>query len=136
MAYRSFVTVDDVEAQSFDWGTLEWLSEPRVTGSTCMTTGIVTLDPGQGHARHNHPGCEENLYILEGIGEQMVETPDGPVTKRVTAGELVHLEAGQFHSTYNVGTEKLKILACYQFSGPEEALRNDPGCTIIPPRNR
>lgn len=53
-------------------------SEPRVTGSTCMTTGIVTLDPGQGHARHNHPGCEENLYILEGIGEQMVETPDGP----------------------------------------------------------
>lgn len=39
MAYRSFVTVDDVEAQSFDWGTLEWLSEPRVTGSTCMTTG-------------------------------------------------------------------------------------------------
>ena len=49
---RSFVTVDDVETQSFDWGKLQWLTDPRVTGSQCMVSGIVTLDPGQGHARH------------------------------------------------------------------------------------
>ena len=73
---RSFVTVDDVETQSFDWGKLQWLTDPRVTGSQCMVSGIVTLDPGQGHARHNHPGCCENLFILEGEGEQMIEKED------------------------------------------------------------
>ena len=38
---RSFVTVDDVETQSFDWGKLQWLTDPRVTGSQCMVSGIV-----------------------------------------------------------------------------------------------
>ena len=39
---RSFVTVDDVETQSFDWGKLQWLTDPRVTGSQCMVSGINT----------------------------------------------------------------------------------------------
>lgn len=135
MAFRSFVTVDDVETQSFDWGLLQWLSEPRVTGSKCMATGIVTLEPGKGHARHNHPGCEENLFVLEGEGEQMVETAQGPITKKIFPGELIHLESGQFHSTYNVGASAMRILAVYEFAGPEADLRSDPECTLIPPKN-
>ena len=55
------------------------VDRPRVTGSQCMVSGIVTLDPGQGHARHNHPGCCENLFILEGEGEQMIEKEDAAV---------------------------------------------------------
>ena len=30
---RRFVTPAAVETQVFDWGTIKWLSEPRVTGS-------------------------------------------------------------------------------------------------------
>ncbi len=133
---RSFVTVDDVETQSFDWGKLQWLTEPRVTGSQCMVSGIVTLDPGQGHARHNHPGCCENLFILEGEGEQMIEQADGRrETRKVGPGVMISLQRGQYHSTFNVGTGVLRILACYEFAGPEAALRADPGCTVIPPRS-
>ena len=111
---RSFVTVDDVETQSFDWGKLQWLTDPRVTGSQCMVSGIVTLDPGQGHARHNHPGCCENLFILEGEGEQMIEKEDGSrETRKVYPGTMISLQRGQYHSTYNVGTGVLRILACY-----------------------
>ena len=133
--FRTFVNVDDVATQSFDWGKLQWLSEPLVTGSTCMTTGVVTLEPGKGHDRHNHPGCEEILFVLDGVGEQMVETPEGQITKQVVAGDLIHLDAGQFHSTHNIGTSKLRILAVYEHAGPEEGLRNDPGCTLLPPKN-
>ena len=131
--YKSIIAVEDVETQCFDWGKLQWLSEPRVTGSKCMTTGIVTLEPGKGHARHNHPGSEENLFVLEGVGEQMVETENGPVTRTVGPGDLIHLAAGQFHSTMNIGQTNLRLVAMYEFAGPEEALRNDPGCTLLPP---
>ena len=64
----------DVETQVFEWGRLAWLSEPRVTAAERFSAGVVTLEPGKGHDRHNHPGVEEILYVLEGTGEQMVET--------------------------------------------------------------
>jgi Thermophilic glucose-6-phosphate isomerase and related metalloenzymes len=131
----NFVTVDDVETQVFDWGKLQWLSEPRITGSRNMTTGLVTLAPGKGHAKHNHPGCEEVLYVLKGTGEQTIWTDAGEVKKTVKVGDLIYLEADQYHSTINTGTEDMVLMAVYQFSGPEAAMRADPGCTIIPPKN-
>jgi len=132
--FKSFVTVDEVETQKFDWGTLQWISEPRVTGFDRMVTGVVTLLKGQGHAKHNHPGIEEILYILDGTGEQTIYYDDGSEEKRaVGPGQLIFLEQGQFHSTYNIAEKPLKILAIYAKSGPEAGLRADPGCTVIPP---
>ena len=38
---------DEVETQVFDWGTIKWLSEPRVVGgATRFSTGVVVLAPG------------------------------------------------------------------------------------------
>lgn len=128
---KNFVTTKDVDTQEFPWGTLEWLSEPRTTGSKNMVTGVVTLFPEGGHERHNHEGCEEILYILKGNGTQMLELPEGKIEKKVMAGELIHIPAGVYHSTINTGDENLEILAIYQFSGPEIDMRNDPACKII-----
>lgn len=128
---KRFVKREDVESQVFPWGTLEWLSEPRVTGTTNMTTGLVTLKPGQGHDRHHHVGIEEVLYILKGTGIQMLELPEGRIEKEVEAGELIHIPASVYHSTINNGTGPLEILAVYQFSGPEKDMRADPNCQVI-----
>lgn len=133
---KRFVKVADVEAQVFPWGSLEWLSEPRVTGTNNMTTGLVTLKPGQGHERHNHEGIEEVLYILKGTGTQMLELPEGNVEKEVVAGELIHIPASVFHSTINNGQGSLEILAVYQFSGPEKEMRADPNCQVILPEDK
>jgi oxalate decarboxylase/phosphoglucose isomerase-like protein (cupin superfamily) len=132
-ALRTFVRAENVETQVFDWGKLQWLSEPRVTGADYMATGIVTLEPGKGHAKHNHPGCAEILFVLKGAGEQTVYSDSGEQKKTVTPGELIHLKPGEFHSTINTGTENMEILAVYQYSGPEAAMRADPGCTVLPP---
>lgn len=133
---KNFVTIKDVDAQIFPWGKLEWLSEPDVTGTTNMTTGLVTLSPGLGHERHNHEGCEEVLYILEGTGIQMLELNEEVVEKTVTEGELIHIPAGVYHSTINIGENPLKILAIYQFSGPEKAMKNDPACKLIKAKDK
>lgn len=132
--FRSFVNVDDVETQVFDWGKLQWLSEPRVTGSKVMTTGVVTLAPGKGHDKHNHPGSQEVLYVLKGKGLQTVYTDSGEIKQEVVPGDLIHLDEGQFHSTHNTGTEDMVLLAVYEHCGPEAHLRADPACTLLPPK--
>ena len=43
LAGRRFVTPASVETQVFDWGTIKWLSEPRVTGTVRFTMGVVLL---------------------------------------------------------------------------------------------
>jgi hypothetical protein len=68
---KRFVEPKHVETQVFDWGRIQWLSEPRVTGTERITAGVVTLAPGKGHQRHNHPGVEEILYVIEGEGIQI-----------------------------------------------------------------
>ena len=131
----SFVSLDDVETQVHPWGKLHWLSEPLVTGTNNMTTGYIVVEPGKGHDRHGHEGCEEVLYILEGKAKQMIDLPEGKIQKEMRAGELAYIPAGIPHSTLNIGDGNLIFLAIYQFAGPEAGLRADPQCKIIPPKN-
>ncbi len=134
---KPYVYPDEVETQIFDWGSIKWLSEPRVTGTERFTMGVVVLEPGKGHTRHNHPGVEEILYIVSGEGEQMVEVPDGqggmrPERQPVRAGMLVHIPADIYHETINTGWEPLKLVAIYAPPGPEAILRAMEGCTVVP----
>jgi len=129
---RRFVEPKDVDTMVLDWGRIHWLSEPRVTGTDRITAGVVTLEPGKGHARHNHPGVEEILYFLEGEGIQMIDM--GQEEHRpVRAGMLVHIPADVYHSTANTGSKPMKFLAVYSPPGPEALLRLMPDCRIEPP---
>lgn len=128
-----FITPNDVETQVFDWGSIKWMSEVRVTGASRSTGGVVILDPGKGHARHNHPVSDEILYFISGEGDQMVEDDDGnPVVRHLKAGDMAYIPEGVFHSTLNTTWEPLRILAIYSPGGPEAFLRSLPGCTIVP----
>ena len=130
---RRFISPDDVETQVFDWGTIKWLNEVRVTGATRVTGGLVILDPGKGHARHNHPGSDEILYVITGEGDQMVEDDAGnPMMRHVRPGDMVYIPEGVFHSTINTTWEPMRILAVYTPGGPEAFLRSLPDCRIVP----
>jgi oxalate decarboxylase/phosphoglucose isomerase-like protein (cupin superfamily) len=133
---KFIVSPNEVETMVFPWGRLKWLSEPRVTGTSIMTTGLVELEVGKGHDRHNHPGISEILYVLEGTGEQFIEHEDGTVeTRTVKAGDLIFVPADLFHGTKNTGTDNMRILVVYERSGPEAFLRSLPECRIEPPEN-
>lgn len=130
---KRFVTPDEVETQVFDWGSIKWLSEPRVTNAERITAGLVILEPGKGHTRHNHPGVEEILYVVSGTGIQMVEDAEGrPVRQKVSAGDLVHIPPDVYHETINTGWEPMRILAVYSPPGPEAFLRGLSECKIVP----
>lgn len=125
-----FIHPDTIETQSFDWGTLQWLSEPRVTEADRFSCGVVRLAPGKGHTTHNHPDSEEILYFIQGKGLQSVADEQ----KECVAGELIHIPKGVYHSTINTGEDELVLFAVYSPFGPEAFLRSLPECTVIPPK--
>lgn len=128
MSKKRFIQPEDVETQVFEWGTIKWMSTPKHNEAERFTTGVVLLEPGKGHTRHNHPGVEEILYVVSGEGEQMVEVPDGnsgmkEERRPIKSGMLIHIPADVFHETINTSWESLKLIAIYAPSGPEELLR-------------
>ena len=86
---NNFVRPVDVAAFGFDWGRLSLTVGPEVNGARQFSGGVVDLPAGQGHARHNHPGAEEIIFVIAGAGEQMVEDPNGvPEIRSVGPPEL------------------------------------------------
>jgi oxalate decarboxylase/phosphoglucose isomerase-like protein (cupin superfamily) len=134
MKERRFVEPKHVETQVFDWGRIQWMSEPRVTGAERMAAGIVTLEAGKGHGRHNHPDEEEILYFVEGEGTQMVDV-GGEERRKVTSGTMIHIPPGVYHSTINTGDQPMRFLVVYSPPGAEARLRSDPGCRIELPES-
>ncbi len=129
---RFFVYPKDVDAFAFDWGRLALTCAPEVNRATQFSAGVVDLPPGQGHARHNHPGSEEIIFVISGTGEQMVEDDDGsPVTRQVGPGCTVFVPDSRFHSTLNTGAQPMQLFVVYSPAGPELALRDLPDFRLV-----
>ena len=61
----SFVKQSDVRQETFDWGTIGWRLTPD-KGSKHLVIMDVTLEPGEGHNFHRHPGQEEMIIVKQG----------------------------------------------------------------------
>ena len=74
------VRPSDVETMVFDWGTIKWMSEPRVTHTSGFTMGVVLLEPGKGHERHSlieckgRPGADGSLGGQPRVGDDDVRS--------------------------------------------------------------
>ncbi len=132
---RYFIEADDVETICFDWGTVAITVSPKASGAQAFSAGIVALEPGGGHARHNHPGAEEIIHVISGRGRQMVEDENGvAISRDVGPGCSVYVPESRFHSTLNTGAETMTVYVVYSPVGPEQILRTLPGARINPPR--
>ncbi len=129
-----FVHPDDVPSFGFDWGSLALTVGPEVNGAGAFSGGVVSLEPGQGHARHNHPEAEEIIFIVSGDGEQMVEDERGePRVQPVGPGSTIYVPQGRFHATRNIGAGSMRLFVVYSPAGPERALRDLPDFRLVPP---
>ena len=122
-----FVYPKDVDAFVFDWGRLSLTVAPEVNDAGRFSGGVVDLQKGQGHSRHNHPGAEELIFVISGNGEQMVEDENGePIVRPVGPGCTVYVPESRFHSTLNTGDGPMQLFVVYSPAGPELALRELP----------
>ncbi len=134
MSSRFFIRPETVAAFGFDWGRLALTVGPEVNGAEHFSGGIVTVAPGGGHARHNHPGAEEIILVISGSGQQMVEDETGdPITEEVGPGCTIYVPEGRFHATLNTGTGPMTLFVVYSPAGPERVLRELPDFRLLPP---
>lgn len=133
MSEKYFLYPKDVDKFGFDWGQLSLTVAPEVNGAKTFSGGVVDLPSGQGHARHNHPGSEEIIFVISGEGEQMVEDEQGnPIVKQVGPGCTIFVPDSRFHSTLNTGKGPMQLFVVYSPAGPELGLRELPDFRIIP----
>ena len=129
-----FIRPDKVARFGFDWGQLALTVGPEVNGAQRFSGGIVTVAPGGGHTRHNHPGAEEIILVLSGQGQQMVEDEAGhPITEDVGPGCTIYVPESRYHATLNTGAGVMTLFVVYSPAGPELALRDLPDFRILPP---
>lgn len=134
---RNFVYPREVDTFAFDWGRLSLTVAPEVNGAARFSGGVVDLQKGQGHVRHNHPGAEEIIFVISGNGDQMVEDENGnPVVQTVGPGCTVYVPESRFHSTSNTGNEPMQLFVVYSPAGPELALRELPDFRLVKADNR
>ncbi|MGI5325967.1 cupin domain-containing protein [Actinomadura nitritigenes] len=117
------VTPGDVSTMAFDWGSIKWFVTPSTVEGAGSTLGEVIVNPGKGHARHNHPNAEEVIYVVSGEAEQMVDDGE-PFTIR--EGDAVHIPKGAWHSTHNTTWRPLRLIVTYTPGGEEKALEGAP----------
>jgi oxalate decarboxylase/phosphoglucose isomerase-like protein (cupin superfamily) len=134
MNQQKFVVApNDVETMIADWVTAKILGGPGISGASAMSAVVLYFEPGQGHARHNHPESEQFIFVISGQGEQMVEDKDGkPIIEPLNAGSLVSIPKGAYHSTFNTGWEPMRILAVYAPPGPEQHMRGSAEFQVLP----
>lgn len=133
MPHPVAISPHEVETLRASWVTAKTLAAPDRSGGEAMSAVSLFFGPGQGHARHNHPGSEQIIFLIAGEAEMMIEFTEGqPETRVIRAGDLVHIPRGAFHSTFNVGWEPVRILAVYAPPGPESAMRGSPEFEILP----
>src|ERR1700722_2983565 len=94
---------DETETITADWVTAKVMCDPKVNGAS-MSAVSLYFNPGQGHARHNHPNNEQIIFVISGEAEMTVENEDGiPVIEKIIPGSTVFIPRGAYHSTFNKG---------------------------------
>jgi quercetin dioxygenase-like cupin family protein len=96
----AFVKQGDVRQEQFDWGVIGWRLVPQ-TGSRHLVVMDVTLEPGEGHDFHRHPGQEEMIIVKGGSITQYIERE----STRLGPGDSVYLDEGVVHASFNEGGE-------------------------------
>ncbi|WP_222847644.1 cupin domain-containing protein [Nocardioides dongxiaopingii] len=119
----------DLTTMVLDWGSIKWFVSPDTVPGATSSFGEVVINPTQGHDRHEHPGADEVLYVIEGTGRQTVG--DGPEFE-IVAGDTIWVPRGTPHSTFNTGWKALRLIATYTPGGEEQALRGLPDFVELP----
>ena len=100
---------DDLQIQTFDWGTLHWLANAKLFPGAVQTFGLCQLHPGKKNPLHYHPNCEELLYVLEGRGRHSI---DGQWVE-LRSGTAIRVPVGVKHNLTNEGTETMVCVIAF-----------------------
>ena len=100
-----FITSQDIAHDTFEWGEVNWLSRPELTGSQAFCIMDVTLSPGAGHPFYRHSDQEEVIWVREGRIEQWLEQDK----QELGPGDAVYIDKDIVHGSYTLGDEAARL---------------------------
>lgn len=110
MAIHDFITDrSQLPVDQFEWGTLQWLCNEKLSPGAAQTVGLCHILPGRKNPVHYHPNCEEVLHVLSGQGDHAL---DGE-TVTLRAGVTIRIPIGVRHNFANTGPESLVCLIVF-----------------------
>ena len=112
----------DVAVNETSWGSLQWLVGRQTGTSGSMTLGRVTIRPGMGNPTHQHPNCEEVLFVAAGDIEH---TLPGGGTVRLGPGDAIVLEPGVFHRAVNVGRDTAVVIVAFNHADRQTVVQGE-----------
>ncbi len=104
---RRFVTAAEKVDFLSPWTLEEWLCRSDVVPNRELLMVRANMEAGHSHPFHTHPTREEIIYILSGRAEQW----NGQHYRILGPGEMVLIQKGEVHGTYNPFRERLVFLA-------------------------
>lgn len=107
---KRLVKSDRVRIARTEWGTLQWLVTGGNGSSQEMTFGRVTINPGMANPLHQHPNCEEILYVESGHIEHTL--PEGGFAE-MTAGDAITIPEGIWHNARNIGSDEAVLIVAF-----------------------
>jgi quercetin dioxygenase-like cupin family protein len=108
-ASAALTDMNDLPAETFDWGAIKWLCNARLMPGAAQTLGTCYILPGRGNPLHYHPNCEELLYVISGRGRHSL---DGRWLD-LKAGMTLRIPSGVRHNLINDGWEPLTCLISF-----------------------
>jgi quercetin dioxygenase-like cupin family protein len=105
--HKRFVTAGEKVDVVSPWTLEEWLCRNDIVPNRELLMVRANMEAGRSHPFHTHPTREEIIYIISGRAEQWV----GREHKILGPGEMVLIQKGEVHGTYNPFRERLVFLA-------------------------
>lgn len=109
--------ISELPTETFEWGTLQWLCNAKLSPGAKQTVGLCHIHPGQVNPVHFHPNCEEVLHMLSGAGRHSF---DGQSID-LRAGMTIRIPSGVKHNLANIGNEPIVCLIAFD-SGERETV--------------
>jgi quercetin dioxygenase-like cupin family protein len=103
------VEPDHVAPVNYEWGSIKWICDMRVTPGSLQSFGYAYVLPGKTNPEHRHMTCQEIIYMLS--GELKVYAHGEWMTLR--PGQTALIPQGVRHLVVNEGWEPVVYVASF-----------------------
>lgn len=113
---------NNVQIQCFEWGTVQWLYEPKDVDIERLSVAIITFYSNSRYEEHSHAGDEQVIYVVSGHGTHTING----VQVSLNPGDIIHIPPYARHEVVNTSNEDLKLITVYTPSNFQKILVHAP----------
>ena len=111
------IDANSILEESFEWGTLKWICNDKLSPGALQTIGWCKIFPGKRNPLHYHPNCEEALLVIRGRGQHRLNEH----CLTLEPGMLLRVPSGVLHNFENCGSIDLECMITFS-SGDRQTI--------------